>query len=180
MAIFRIKFVYKTNDPDTGDVEKVKTEVLAQCINYTDAEALAVKLIDMENMCKFEPADYEIVKQKFSHANMELTDEVMGYDNNTLINGLVEHFFEDEDSHIYFVKVTVPVEDLDSGKTKNEKHEAYVSAKSAGDALSYFSRILMDAGSKYIVKKQVRMDEASAIYLTPETHAQVFNRQIKA
>lgn len=178
MAIFRIKFAYKADNQETGSIDKVKSEVLAQCVNYTDAEALAVKLIELEEMSKYEPADYEIIRQKFSHADLELSDKVMNFDTEALVNGLVEHYFIDADSQLYLTKAMLPYID-DNGNEKFTKLEAYVSAKSAVEAINYFRKVLVNRGDKGFSFKQVKAENVNAIYLCPETHAQVFNRQVK-
>ena len=100
---YRIKTSWMSESED-GSLVKTKTEELAEAVNYTDAEALCMSLINGRNRDKFDTPSYEIVKTKIDRI---IYSKILQKED-SLTKGLVESYFEEsEDTGVgmYSVKV---------------------------------------------------------------------------
>ena len=137
---YLIKFQYMAVDQATGDVKKMKQEILAECLNYTDAEKLAFAYIHDEEMDKFSPCKPEIVRQKVNDIRLN-GNTIIEQD---LFNGFSEMYLETNDDHFYQVTANEPVANED-GEIKNIKRVLYIPASSTGEAEEYVLKMYCDA-----------------------------------
>ena len=167
-TLFRIKFTYVGED-ENGEMGKRKLEVLAQCVNYTDAEALTLEIAKKNEMSKYEDYDYEITKTNLNICNM-LTNNVL-CEEDDLVKGLSELYFSGETDGVFPVKVK-----FFGNKEEKEKDvtEIYLTpGATMNAAIVYMKRFLVE-------KKQCKLDsfmvigssldKAENIYLTPSTY----------
>lgn len=170
-SLFRLKLQYKAENQETGEIEKAKMEILAQCVNYTDAETLVNKLIEQYQMDKLDPCNYEIVKGKFDVSNIVGTP-VLQHDNKDVLTcGLLQHFFSENEDGLYAVD-TIVFGDK-AKKEKDVKTTYYIPANDAGDAQSRAMKILLMEGNQSgnCLVSCVKLDNAEYIYLRPQTSA---------
>lgn len=174
LSMFRLKVQYKSENQATGEIEKTKTEFLAQCVNYTDAESLINKIIETESMDKFEPCVYDIVKAKFEASDIYGT-KIMQADNN-LTCGLIEHFFENDSEGLYAVE-TIVFGDKEA-KEKDLKQTYYIPATNVADAMAAARKILAYDGHKMedCLIPSTKLDNVSLVFLRPAT-TEYINKQ---
>lgn len=174
LSMFRLKVQYKSENQATGEIVKTKTEFLAQCVNYTDAETLMNKIIETENMDKFEPCVYDIAKAKFEASDIYGT-KIMQTDNN-LTCGLIEHFFENDSEGLYAVE-TVVFGDKEA-KEKDLKQTIYIPAANVADAMAAARKILIYSGHNIndCLIPSTKLDNASLVFLRPAT-TEYINKQ---
>lgn len=173
-SIFRLKVQYKAENQETGEVEKIKLEILAQCVNYTDAEAVMNKVIEQYQMNKFEPCIYDIVKTKFEANDIYGCEPMSADDNTNLTCGLLQHFFEDESDGLYAVDNVVFGNKED--KEKDLKRTFFIPAKDTADATSAAVAILNYEGRDMndCLISSVKLDHAEYIYLRPKTSESIY------
>lgn len=173
-SIFRLKVQYKAENQETGEVEKIKQEILTQCVNYTDAEAVMNKVIEQYQMNKFEPCTYDIVKTKFSANDIYGCKPLSADDNKNLTCGLLQHFFEDESDGLYAVDNVVFGNKED--KEKDLKRTFFIPAKDTADATSAAIAILQYEGRDMndCLISSVKLDYAEYVYLRPKTSEEIF------
>lgn len=172
-SIFRLKVQYKAENQETGDVEKMKLEILTQCVNYTDAEAVMNKIIEQYQMNKFEPCTYDIVKTKFSANDIYGCKTLSADDSKNLTCGLLQHFFEESDG-LYAVDNIVFGNKED--KEKDLKRTFFIPAKDTADATSVAIAILQYEGRDLndCLISSVKLDHAEYVYLRPKTSEEAF------
>lgn len=176
-SIFRLKIQYKGENEENGNIEKIKLEILVQCVNYTDAETVMCKIAEQYQMDKYEPYTYDIVKTKFSAGDI-YGGAVLSADdaNKSLTCGLLQHFFENESDGLYAVE-TVVFETID-GKEKSRKETCYIPATDVADAMGAATAILRHRGESpddFIIPS-AKLDNATYIYLRPKTSEEIFNQ----
>lgn len=173
-SIFRLKVQYKAENQETGDVEKMKLEILTQCVNYTDAEAVMNKIIEQYQMNKFEPCTYDIVKTKFSANDIYGCKTLSADDSKNLTCGLLQHFFEEESDGLYAVDNIVFGNKED--KEKDLKRTFFIPAKDTADATSVAIAILQYEGRDLndCLISSVKLDHAEYVYLRPKTSEEAF------
>lgn len=173
-SIFRLKVQYKAENQETGDVEKIKLEILTQCVNYTDAEAVMNKVIEQYQMNKFEPCTYDIVKTKFSANDIYGCKTLSADDSKNLTCGLLQHFFEEESDGLYAVDNIVFGNKED--KEKDLKRTFFIPAKDTADATSVAIAILQYEGRDLndCLISSVKLDHAEYVYLRPKTSEEAF------
>lgn len=173
-SIFRLKVQYKAENQETGDVEKMKLEILTQCVNYTDAEAVMNKIIEQYQMNKFEPCTYDIVKTKFSANDIYGCKTLSADDSKNPTCGLLQHFFEEESDGLYAVDNIVFGNKED--KEKDLKRTFFIPAKDTADATSVAIAILQYEGRDLndCLISSVKLDHAEYVYLRPKTSEEAF------
>ena len=167
-TLFRIKFTYVGED-EKGEMGKRKLEVLAQCANYTDAEALTLEIAKKNEMSKYEDYDYEITKTNLNICNV-LVNHVLGEEEDP-VKGLAELYFSGETDGVFPIKVK-----FFGNKEEKEKDvtEIYLTpGVTMNAAIVYLKRFLVE-------KKQCKLDsfivigssldKAENIYLVPDTY----------
>lgn len=179
-SLFRLKLQYKTDNQETGDVEKAKMEILAQCVNYTDAEKVVNKIAKLYNMNKYEPMIYEIVKTKFDAtqivADGVLQTEYMEGVNQKLTCGLVQHFFENENEGLFAVDTTIFGNKEE--KEKDVKTTYFIPAINVADAHDRAKKVLAYNGHDLddCLVSGAKLDKAEYIYLRPSTSESLYNK----
>ena len=155
--MFRIKFKWEETN-DEGKTVKEKKEVVAQCVNYTDAEKLALNLMEIDNM---ENAEYEIVKEKFTVSDICIAPSVT--DSEDEVCGLAEVFFVEGKSRMYQIKV-----EFGGEFEKPTVSLFYVLASSTIDAINWLKKNIafFGLGSSYTIKK-TSDDNMELLYLNP-------------
>lgn len=173
-SIFRLKVQYKAENQETGEVEKIKLEILAQCVNYTDAEAVMNKVIEQYQMNKFEPCVYDIVRTKFEADDIYGCKAMSADDGNNLTCGLLQHFFENESDGLYAVENIVFGNKED--KEKDLKRTFFIPAKDTADATSAAIAILQYEGRNMddCLISSIKLDHAEYVYLRPKTSESIY------
>lgn len=173
-SIFRLKVQYKTDNQETGEVEKIKLEILTQCVNYTDAEAVMNKVIEQYNMNKYEPCVYDIIKTKFEAGDIYGCKAMTADDDAKLTCGLLQHFFEDESDGLYAVE-TIVFGNKDN-KEKDLKRTFYISASHVANAMGLATAILQYEGQNMddCLIPSAKLDNAAYAYLRPKTSENIY------
>lgn len=130
--IYRLKFAYKGVDDD-GAVKLVKTEHLAECMSYTEAEKVAYAIADREGMDRFDDYVYEIIKTKLSTG--QIVDNGTLEHSQTLVCGLTEHFFRGDYDGMFLIKAKSECVD-EKGKMKGVVDEYLVCDKAIVNAIN--------------------------------------------
>jgi hypothetical protein len=174
LSMFRLKVQYKSENQATGEIEKVKTEFLAQCVNYTDAENLMNKIIELDNMDKFEPCVYDIAKAKFEASDIYGTNIMKADDK--LVCGLIEHFFENDSEGLYAVE-TIVFGDKEA-KEKDLKQTYYIPAANVADAMAAARKILIYHGHNIddCLIPSTKLDKATLVFLRPTTSESIYKQ----
>lgn len=167
-TMFRLKVAYQAENQETGEMEKVKEEILAECENYTDAEAVLNSIIKQYGFDKFGNVPYEIVKCKFSRSQLYVNN-LIEKDNeaNTLTCGLVNCSFTDAMDGLYAVDVIIFGNK--SEKEKDLKDTYFIPANDPADATQKAKEILDFYGHSkddYAVTN-VKFDKANSMYFVP-------------
>lgn len=162
--LFKIKFSYK-GENENGAISKKKLQVTAQCINYTDAEALAAKVMENEGMLKYEHDEPEIIKLKTPIYNVLLNDTLTASD--TLTNKLAQLYFQGKDDALFIVKAKI-FTNIDTGK--GNTNEYILPSTSAVSAINYVRKYLIYKGwtSNQFVIISHKIDNTEFIYMEPE------------
>lgn len=174
LSMFRLKVQYKSENQSTGEIEKVKAEFLAQCVNYADAEKLMCKIIETNSMDKFEPCVYDITKAKF-----EATD-IYGCPimktNHNMTCGLIEHYFEAENDGLYAVE-TIAFGDKEL-KEKDTKHTYYIPATDVAEAMTATRKILVYESNNIenCLIPSAKLDKATSVFLRPTTSENIYKQ----
>ena len=159
---FRIKMAW-TEEQKDGSLAKVKTEDLVYASNYTEAEQMAVALINDQQRDRHSEVSYEILKTKISEM---LYNENLVHDIEP-INGCVYNYIDpsaDENAGIYAVKVMYILVDEKSGKDKYTYGTIYTPAYSNTDAAERINKHLEMAD---FVIRDIKFDKAESV-LWPE------------
>lgn len=175
--MFRLKLAYQAENKETGDMEKVKEEILVECTSYTDAETLLNKIISTFSMDKYSPVVYEIVKCKFSHTDIYLNSLVdCDNDDTPLTCGKLNCFFKNESHGLYVVDATVFGDK--SLKEKDVKVNYLIPAEDPADATMRARMILEYNGSKEedIAVTNVKYDRAGNFYFDPMLFTNMIDR----
>lgn len=175
LSMFRLKLQYKSENQTTGELEKAKTEILAQCVNYTDAESLVYEIIKQYHMDKFEPCVYDIAKAKMETTDIFGTD-IMAVDTSYMTNGLYQHYFVKTDDGLYEVE-TIVFGDKET-KEKDLKRTYYIPAIDVADAMNKARGILYDEGNDLTncLIPSAKLDKAEWVYLRPATSKEIYER----
>lgn len=173
-SIFRLKAQYKAESCETGEVEKIKIEILAQCANYTDAEAVMNKVAEQYQMNKFEPCTYDIVRTKFEANSIYGCEAMSADDGKNLTCGLLQHFFKSESDGLYAVENIVFGNK--EGKEKDLRRTFFIPAKDTADATSAAIAILQYDGYNIddCLVSSVKLDYAEYVYLRPKTSEAIY------
>lgn len=167
-TLFRIKFSYKGED-QKGEITKKKLEVLAECVNYSDAEMLAERLIELEKMNKYEPSEYEITLTKIEVNNV-LVNNILN-ESDDYVKGLSELFFSGEQDSVYSIKVKFFGDK--SAKEKDTTSIYLVPGRTIDSAVSYIKKYLVNNKCYALIDFMVigsALDKAENIYLLPKTY----------
>ena len=178
--MFRLKLTYMAENQTTGEVEKIKDEILAECMNYTDAETLLNKIIETFGMNKLEPVVYEIVKCKFSGTDIYLNALVKcDSEDVPLTCGRLNCFFADESHGLYSVD-TIVFGDKEL-KEKDVKKTLLIPAVDTADASVLAKQIIMYEGNKSenIAIINVKYDKAGSFYFEPMSFENLNDRSDK-
>lgn len=178
-SIFRLKIQYKGENQETKEIEKVKLEILVQCVNYTDAETVMNKIAEQYQMNKFETCVYDIIKTKFTANDIYGGETLSADDNNRLTCGLLQHFFEDESDGLYAVN-TIIYGNKDEGE-KDFKQTYYIPATNVANAMEAAEAILRYRGNHpddFFIPS-AKLDNATYIYLRPATSEEIFKQANK-
>lgn len=174
-SLFRLKFQYNAEDNETKSINKLKLEVLAQCVNYTDAEAVASDLIRMFDMNKFETCVYEIVKAKFQATDI-LGTPILKVDNTSLSNALTQHYFENEFEGLWAVEYVVYGDK--AAKEKDVKGTLYIPATDMASAMGMARKVIehnmLDLSSAQV--SCAKIDNVEYIYLRQDTSSHIYER----
>lgn len=168
--LFRLKLNYQAENQATGEVEKLKEEIIVECVNYTDAEILLNKIIENFSMNKLAPVVYEIIKCKFSSNDIYLNSLInCDSDEKLLTCGRLNCFFE-KDTHGLYVVDTILFGDK-SLKEKDVKNTFLIPAEDPADATMRAKYILLDGNNleENIAVTNVKYDKAGNFYFKPET-----------
>ena len=159
--LFKIKFSYQAEN-ETGALENKNLQVLAQCCNYTDAEKLALCIVERDRLDRFECSDPEITRLKTPVSGLLLNDTVDTSDDLTC--KLVEVFFPNEGDSWYNVKIDV--DSVVDEKVKKNKEEYLLPASSTTDAIK---KLTPQMNMKDYKVTHTSIDKSELVYLTPET-----------
>lgn len=178
--MYRLKIAYQAENKTSGEIEKIKEEILVECVNYTNAEALLNKLIETYSMNKLCPAVYEIIKCKFAADDIYI-NSLMNCDGDDvpLTYGRLNCFFVDESHGLYSVD-TIVFGDKEL-KEKDEKITLLIPAIDPADATMRAKLILKHDGNKDedIAVTNVKYDKAGNFYLDPMTFNNLSERSDK-
>lgn len=178
--MFRLKLAYQAENQETGEVEKVKEEILVQCVNYTDAETLMNKVIEHFSMNKLCPVVYEIVKCKFASSEIYLNSLIeCDSDDTPLTCGRLNCFFVDGSHGLYSVD-TIVFGDKAS-KEKDLKTTYLIPAKDPADATMRAKMILKydNHQEEDIAVTNVKYDKAGNFYFDPMSFTNLIDRSTK-
>lgn len=177
LSMFRMKLQYKSENQETGEIERTKTEILAQCVCYTDAESLVHKLVEQYHMDKFEPCVYDIIKAKFEATSIYGND-LMKADTSYTTNNLYQHYFENTDDGLYEV-ATVVFGDKEA-KEKDFKQTFYIPATNVADAMNKARQILQSSGNNLedCLIPSAKLDNTEWIYLRPTTSEEIYKQSL--
>lgn len=170
-SIFRLKFAYK-GEKDNGKIVKKKLEVLAMCVNYTDAEKLAVLLAKNNGMDTFETHEYEIVLTKLSLSNI-LVNNTLENDG-TKVNDLVELFFSGAQDGLFLIKAKFFAKSDDD---KDTTEDYLVPGATINEAVTYLKKYLINGCGNMpndFTISSSKIDNAENLYLTES----VYNNKI--
>ncbi len=175
LLMFRLKLQYKSENQETGEIEKTKTEVLTQCVCYADAEEVAYKLMEQYHMDKFEPCVYDIIKTKIEATDI-YGNASMQIDTSYTISSLYQHYFDNEDCGLYEVE-TIVYGDKEA-KEKDLKRTLYIPANDVSDAMNKAQSILQKEGFDLnnCLIPSAKLDKAKWIYLRPTTSDKIYNQ----
>lgn len=160
---YRIKTEW-TAEGENGVLQKTKTEELVFATSYTEAEAVAYSIIDVQDRRKFGSVNIEIIKTKI---NDVLLNNILAQEKETTAGLICNYFQESEESGVglYSVKVMYFNTDEKTGKTKRTSETLYTPALGNADATNRITEHLgHDLGVDYVVR-DVKFDKAEAIYL---------------
>lgn len=178
--MFRLKLAYQAENKTTGEVEKVKEEILAECANYTDAETLLNKIIETFSMNKLEPVVYEIIKCKFSGNDIYLNSLIdCDSEDTPLTCGRLNCFFKDSTHGLYSVD-TIIFGDKEL-KEKDIKRTFLIPASNTADASIRAEMILTHDGNNEedIAVINVKYDKAGSFYFEPMSFESLNDRSYK-
>jgi len=178
--MFRLKLNYQAENQQTGEVEKLKDEILVECVNYTDAETLLNKVIEHFGMAKLAPVVYEIVKCKFERNSIYLNSLVNCDDDEVpLTCGRLNCFFTNPNHGLYSVD-TIVFGDK-AAKEKDVKETYLIPAEDPADATIRARLILLFLGNHEddIAVTNVKYDKASNFYLAPMSFNDLIERSNK-
>ncbi len=172
LSLFRLKLQYKSENQETGELEKAKTEILVQCVNYTDAEKLVCEIIKLYNMSKFEPCVYDIVKTKFEAVDV-YGSKIMEKEED-LTCGLIQHYFTTDDDGLYAVEAIVFGDK--EAKEKDLKFTFFIPSTNVADAMNKAKKILEGQGFALdnCLIPSAKLDKAEYVYLRPETSKEIY------
>lgn len=169
-TMFRLKIAYQAENQETGEMEKVKEEILSECANYTDAEAVLTSIVEQYNLGKFGSVPYEIVKCKFSRHQLYVNDLIESDDENkTLTCGLLNCSFVDGMDGLYAVDVIIFGNKAE--KEKDVKDTYFIPANDPADATHKAKEILGYGGHSkddYAITN-VKFDKATSMYFVPSS-----------
>lgn len=166
---YRIKTEW-VSELNGGELAKVKTEELAYVSSYTEAEKVAMALLESQGRNQFGNTNIEIIKTKIGE--LVYTD-VLKQDTELTL-GLICNFFEDaEDTGVglYCVKVMFIEVDEKTGKEKRSNDNIYVPAISNAEATKFVRTYLKTVGeSRDFIVRDTKFDKAEAILWPVEVH----------
>lgn len=178
--MYRLKVAYQAENESSGEIEKIKEEILVECVNYTNAETLLNKLIETYSMNKLCPAVYEIIKCKFAADDIYINSLVDCDDDTTpLTYGRLNCFFKDESHGLYVVDAIIFGDK--EAKEKDEKRAFLIPAIDPAYATMCAKAILDYDGHKAedISVTNVKYDKAGNFYLDPMTFNNLSERSEK-
>lgn len=161
--MFRIKFKWSEAD-GAGKTVRMKREVIAECSSYTDAEALALEIMRLDNIV--EDSEYEIVKEKISANDIFISPSTIDSENE--VNSLVELFFIDEKSKMYQIKL-----EFDSLDERPTAHICYVLSHSTRDAIDWLKKVMWAEGMGNYSIKKTSDDNMEMLYLNEPSYERI-------
>lgn len=177
--MYRLKVTYQSENSETGDIEKVKDEILVECSTYTEAEAVLNKLIINYGMDKYGEVVYEIVKCKFTRSDIYYNNLLNSDNSKMLTCGLLQCFFEDENHGLYAVD-TIAFGNK-ALKEKDEKYTYLIPAVDPADATNRAKAILIYEGRDIndCAINNVKYDKAGTFYFLPASQESLKERSQK-
>lgn len=165
--IFKLGFKYKAND-DNGKEKTFKQEFLAECLNYTEAEKLAMKIIEEYEMNKIETCSYDI--KKLPNANNILYNDNFTVDENCYkTEKVVSLYFEKDNQNLYQVDIKL------SGDDSTSKETYYVPATSTNKAVTAVLDLFRDNFLTATVQKTSTLELVDSVFVYPSTYDDMRN-----
>lgn len=158
---YLLKFQWVEEDPETGRDRKKKMEVLAEAVNYTDAESTANMIIQLEGLEKYVSENPEIIRQKAGavcYNSCVLADK-------GVFDGITEMYVEQD--RFYQVVVNDPVVNED-GEEKMVKITLIIPAKSTSDAEFYAKSMYRDC-----TVMATKVMPFSSVFMTNSTYESI-------
>lgn len=168
-VFFRLKLQYLSENQKTGKIEKKNFEVLAEAVNYTEAEKIVETIIEREDLNRYSQAKYDIKREDKMSVNDFLFNDNLSTDNATICR-LIQCYFEDEKSGIYMVEAVIFGDEAVG--TKDEKIQVWVPAKDIYEAQEYAKKHISQiytCGSDDFSIAHSKFDKADTVLLTQET-----------
>lgn len=154
---------------DEGKVVQAKTEDLVLATSYTEAESIAMLLIEHDSRDSISSdIIYEIIKTKVSTL---LINDTLTKDTE-LVGNLVHCYFEELEETgkgLYAVKADIFTVDERTAKTKVQKTVIYVPATSPTNAAKL---AVEHFKMEDVVIRDINFDKAQAILLPTDTYQQ--------
>ena len=168
----------KTNwlaEKDDHALEKAKTEELVFATSYTEAEMIAMSLIEKYDRSRFGDVSFEIIKTKIN----ELLYNSILQSETELVSNLICCYFEEKDDTgvgLYQVKVYFTEVDEKSGKGKHSTETIFTPAASNAEASHIVQEYLRRMGEQRdFTIRDTKFDKAEAIYWPIEKYKQQIN-----
>lgn len=162
---YRLKFEYLTESED-GSALKKKEEYLVTAVNYSDAEARAMKFIALLQTIDESSIKYEIVKTNIKDILLTDSFSIERNDDKT-----VEYYFSEDEKESALYVVNVEYEIVINDKIKKEKGQFYVASENAKSAYEKTQKFLkrFEVGRDWSIKG-IKFDKAETILITESMH----------
>lgn len=178
MQLFKIKTTWLKETPESGAAAKVKTEELVEATSFTEAEKVAYAIAEREGRMYLDD-EVDINIQRVDGFTL-LYQPVMERDEELVENLVCLYFDIDKGDEVGLYNVKVVTSEIDEKcKVKQYTHNLLVPASSNGEA----SKLAKLHAKKYMaspdaIVKDVKFNNASALYLTQGTYQYVTTQAI--
>lgn len=167
MDFYRLRFEFIGED-ETGKLITKKQEDLVVAVNYTDAETIALEIMNDMAMTQFDDrVKYEIIKTKISEI---MLTNVFSIDEEFKRKYILYYLTEGEEEAGLFAVTVVYTEINDNDKPKKTKEDIYVAAANPKEAYTFVQKYLNHVETRDWVIRNVKFDKASSVLITEDMH----------